>query len=308
MTGLTAELVDPPLVPGSPEWRKEITASKVSAILGLSPWQSRFSMYYDLAGMLPHDDMTPNQARGHYLEEAVCQWFADQYSVYLRPGRCWRSVVHPWMVASPDRLAYPNRYARRAHAVVEAKTAGDYGDWGGDGGDDIPPHYRAQVVWQLDTLGLKVGHVAVLLPRLSFRAYTINHDQDEADWMRQEVLTFLDTLPGGPNEQVPDIDTDDSTYKALRQLNPAMEEDVEVPVTLELAQRFIGTYQQEKDSKEALVGVKSEMAQIMGTAKKAVLLREGRDPLVIATRQQKGGGLPYVAAPRTLPTWEDLLV
>lgn len=309
MSGLAAELVDPPLVPGSPEWRAEVTASKVSAILGLSPWTSRFTIWHEMAGYIPHDDneMTTNQARGHYLEDAIGQWFADQYTVHLRPGKCWRSREHSWMVVSPDRLVYPHRYARTPQAVLEVKTAADFGDWGPDGGDDIPPHYRVQVVMQLDTLGLPVGHVAVLLPRLAFRAYTIHHDPGEAAWIRDEVVKFRDTLPGGPNEQIPDLDDSDSTYSTLRKVSPDIEErDIEIP--LDLAQRFIDGIRDSKAAQAAELSVKSAMLQHMGTAKRAVLLREDRDPLVIATRQRKGAGSPYVAAPRTLPTWEDLLV
>src|SRR3954471_19969600 len=224
MTGVQADLVDPPLVPGSPEWRREVTASKVAAILGLSPWKSRFAMYYDMAGLLPPEDMTVNQARGHYLEHAIGQWFADQYGVHLRPGKCWRSREHPWMVVTPDRLIYPHRYSRTPQAPLEIKTSGDYDNWCPDGSDEIPPYYRCQLVMQMDALGLPIGHLAVLLPRLAFRAYTIHFDHEEAAWMRKEVLDFVATLPGGPNEQVPDIDSDDSTYSALRRLHPLVED------------------------------------------------------------------------------------
>lgn len=307
MTGLQADLVDPPLIPGSPEWHREITASKVSAILGLSPWKSRFAQYYDMAGLLPPVDMTTNQARGHWLEDAIARWFADQHGVHLRPGKCWRSREHPWMVVTPDRLIFPHRYGRQPQAVLEIKTSGSNEEWGPDGSDEIPPHYRVQIMLQLDCLGLPVGYCAVLLSRLQFRSYTIRHDPDEAAWIRQEVLKFRDTLPGGPNEQVPDIDEDDSTYQALRAMHPNME-DRDVPISPELARRFIETKQHQLQSKAAWTGMQSEMAQVMGSAKRAVLIREGQDPLVIATRKRSGSGDPYVAAPQTLPPWEALLV
>jgi putative phage-type endonuclease len=294
MTGLAADLIDPPLVPGSPEWQREITASKVAAILGLSPWTSRFTVYHELAGMLPRGDMTVNQARGHYLEEAIGQWFADQYSVHLRPGKCWRSKEHPWMVVSPDRLVFPHRYSRTPQAVVEIKTSGSYDGWGPDGSDEIPPYYRCQLVMQMDALGLSVGHLAVLLPRLSFRGYTIWFDREEAAWMRKEVLDFVSTLPGGPNEQIPDIDATDSTFEALRQLNPLIE-DREVVMPLDLARRLLDRVDCAKAAKEALVEAKNETALLMGNARKAVVPIEGQDSLVIATRTTKGGGTPYVA-------------
>lgn len=299
MSKLLADVVDPPLVPGSPEWCREVTASKVSAILGLSPWTSRFTVWHELAGQLPHDDLqTVNQARGHYLEEAVAQWFVDEYRVHLRPGRCWRSKVYPWMVVSPDRLVVAHRNGRKPVSVVEIKTAADYGDWGPDGSDDVPPHYRTQVIVQLDALGLPVGYLAALLPRLALRAYRINYDPEEAAWIREQVTEFMATLPGGPNEQVPDIDESDSTYETVRRLHPEIE-DREVEVPEELGRRLLDSVDMAKAADSALVGVKSEVAVLMGTAQRAVVPVEGDKPLVIATRQAKGGGNPYVAPSRS---------
>jgi putative phage-type endonuclease len=283
----------PDLEPGTPEWLQLMTASKVAAVLGLSPWESRFSLYYRMAGQLDASPQTKATERGHYLEDAVAGWLADQYP-HLRFGRTgsWVNKTRPWQCATPDRIV---RDGRRAVAVAEVKTAADWEEWGPDGSDEIPPYYRAQVVWQLDTLGLPVGYVAVLLPRLQLRAYTVRYDQGEAEWIRGEVAAFLDSLPGGPAEQAPDIDEHDQTYVALRQLHPDISEE-EMDVPLELARPYCDAVTALRAAEAEHQLRRSELAAHMGDAKKAVV--HGR---TIATRQSVRGGTPFVKAATRLP-------
>lgn len=283
----------PDLEPGSPEWLQLMTASKVAAVLGLSPWESRFSLYYRMAGQLEAKPETPRTQRGHYLEDAVAAWLADQYPMlrFSRTGS-WVNKARPWQSATPDRVV---RDGRRAVGVAEIKTAADWEEWGPDGSDEIPAHYRTQVVWQLDTLGLDVGYIGVLLPRLQLRAYTIRPADGEAEWIRGEVRAFLDSLPGGPAEQEPDIDDHDETYVAVRQLHPQIsDEEVEVP--LELAQPYCAAVTALRGAENEHQLRRSQLAQHMGDAKKAVFGGQ-----TIATRQSVRGGTPFVKAATRLP-------
>jgi putative phage-type endonuclease len=142
------------LTPGSPEWLRELTASKVAAVLGLSPWESRFSLWYRMSGALFPEPQTPQQERGLYLENAVVAWLADQYRLTVVPGLCWRNHARSWQVASPDGLVVPGDVKMwpplHATAVVEVKTAAKFEEWGPYGSDEIPAHYRAQAVWHLE--------------------------------------------------------------------------------------------------------------------------------------------------------------
>ncbi len=90
------------LDPGSEAWLREMTASKVPAVLGLSPWESRFSLWYRMAGLVPAQDETAAMARGNYLEDAVARWVADQHRLVIHEGLTWRNKARPWQVASPD--------------------------------------------------------------------------------------------------------------------------------------------------------------------------------------------------------------
>lgn len=283
----------PNLEPGSPEWLQLMTASKVAAVLGLSPWESRFSLYHRMAGYLAAKPETVATRRGGYLEDGVAAWLADQYP-HLRFGRTgtWVNKARSWQCATPDRIV---RVGRRAVAVAEVKTAADWEEWGPDGSDEIPAYYRAQVVWQMDCLGLPAGYVAVLLPRLQMRGYVVRYDRDEADWIRGEARAFLDSLPGGSAEAPPDIDAHDETWQTVRQLHPDIsDEEFEVPaaVAVPFCEAACGLRAAENEWQLR----RSQLGHLMGSAKKAVI--DGR---TIATRQSTNGGTPYLVAARSLP-------
>jgi putative phage-type endonuclease len=282
------------LVPGTPEWLREMTASKVAAVVGLSPWQSRFSLWFEMAGQVPHPGPSVQMERGHYLEDAIARWLSDQYGFSTLAGMCWRNRARPWQVASPDRLALPvgGRVARDAHAVVEVKTAADYGEWGPDGTDEIPPHYRVQAVWQCDTLGLPQAYVGVLLPRLEFRGYVIRPADGEAEWLRQEARAFLDSLAA---QEPPDVDEHSATYAALRVLHPSIvpkgQEGSDVPVGADLAVPYARSVLALKAAETEYGLQRNKLAVHMGTARRAVY-----DDRTVAIRQPGPTGTPYPKA------------
>lgn len=288
----------PDMQPGSPEWLRLMTASKVAAVIGVSPWESRFSLWHRLAGQLEAKPSTAGTRRGHYLEDGVAAYLGDQHPG-LRFGRTgtWVNKARDWQSATPDRIA---RAGRTAVAVVEVKTAADDAEWGPDGTDQIPPYYRAQVVWQMDTLGLPAAYVGALLPRLQLRAYTIDYDRAEAEWLRAQARMFLNSLPGGSAEAVPDIDGHDATYAAVRQLHPDIDDrDVEVPTGLAAAYCAAVSGLRAAEDEHALR--RAQLADLMGDAKTALWVDDVNVAHRIAGRQAKGTGTPFVKAASKLP-------
>jgi putative phage-type endonuclease len=293
----------PDLQPGSEAWQRRMTASKVAAVLGLSPWESRFSLWHRMAGLIDPQEPTDATRRGHYLEDAVAQWWADQHPDLLAgDGGAWEHPDRPWQAASPDRLCYagPVRDDDAGPvAVLEVKTTADADEWGPGGTDQIPPHVRVQVVWQLDTLGLPVGYVAALLPRLEFREYRIDYNPDEAAYIRAEARAFLDSLPGGPAEQRPDLDAHGATYQAVRVLHPDID-GTDSPVPHWLARSYCAAVTDLRKATKTHDYWRTVLADHMRTAKRARY-----DGHTIADRRGKNGAPPYVQAATKLPAIPD---
>lgn len=296
----------PKLEPGSPEWMSKMTASKVAAVLGLSPWESRFSLWHKMAGLVEHDSVGNDATRrGHYLEDGVARWFADQHPEFtVEPGKAWAHRERDWQAASPDRLLLVDvpreGFSRnlKPAALLEIKTAASDVEWGEPFTDEIPPYYRAQVVWQMDTLGIPVCYVAVLLGGLRFAEYRVDYNADEAVYIRGEAKAFMDSLPGGPAEQRPGIDDHSETYVALKAINPDIDGDIEVPD--ELAVRWCQAVTAKREAESAHDLARNELVDYMGTARRAMWLGKS-----IATRQRSRSGDPFIKAATRLPVSDN---
>lgn len=288
-----------PLIPGSAEWLRHMSASKIAAVVGLSPYESRFSLYHRMAGLIPPEPESDILRRGHYLEPSIAAWFADQHpELNVAPAPTFVSPHDPDFTATPDRVLTDDT----GHVVrlLECKSAASSDeDWGEPGTDQIPPGYRAQVIWQLDCAGLQVCHVAVLGSYLEFTEYVVHHDPDEAAYLRREGRVFLDSLPTGPSPERPSLDAHTATYQAVRQLHPDID-DVDVELEAAVVRDFCIAKERLTDAERHLQHAKNAVADALGSGRRARFLNK-----TIAYRQAKGEGVPYLVAGRSLPTFED---
>ena len=204
--------------PGSREWNRLITASKVPAILGLSPWQSPYSLWMQMSGRIDATPETATTRRGHYLEAGVLAWWLDQHPevVHHVPQYYATRPSLPWAAATLDALVITDDVTR---LVVEVKSAAYRDGWGEPGTDEIPEHYKAQVHWQLAMMPeASRAYVAVLFGQgLEFTEYVIEHDPEtEAALVR--ICEAFHTSLGA--EDPPPLDDSVATWDAVRRLHP----------------------------------------------------------------------------------------
>lgn len=282
------------LEPGSAGWLKKMSASKVSAVLGLSTYDSPFSIWHKMKGTVAPEPVNDQMLRGHYLEPAICAWFADQHPDWdLEPGGTWQSIEDEWAIASPDRRV--SKTARGWDSLLEIKSDDRLYLWGEPGSMDVPVDVRAQCLWQLFVTGYDVCHVAMIGPYLEFAEYVVKRDETDIALIRDRAIEFLRTLAA--NERPP-IDGHTVTYQVVRELHPEIDgEDVEIDAAL--AREYCDAKRLAKRAKEAEQLWTSVLADHLGTAKRA---RFGNQ--TIAQRQAKGDGAPYLVAGRNLPTFE----
>lgn len=225
------------LPPGAPEekWlaarREGIGASEIAAVLGLSPWESPFSLYHRKANGWEMSDAEHLEA-GRRAEEMIALWFRDRMDTGIRPAGLYQNADRPWQLATPDRLVL-DEATGEVVATLECKHPYSWDGFGDDGTDDIPVYYRAQKLWQLDTLGLDVGYLAAYTQH-RLRIYAIRRDERDLAMMREAGRRFMARLAAG---DVPDLDDHTATVTTLKKLHPSVE-DVEVEVSLDLAEGY----------------------------------------------------------------------
>src|SRR5215831_16000965 len=186
--------------PDAPEWlelrRSGITASDLPAIMGLVSWDSPWALYHRKRGTLPEVEQSDRMRLGSWLEESIASAWSHpgpkMLDAWMDDPGLWASDERPWQMATPDRVLCSFQTEHRDSvpvAVLECKTSATRDGWGSGWGSDcdatcltashdvVPAYVRAQVLWQMDTLGVATGHVAVVfLPSGEFRSYTISHD------------------------------------------------------------------------------------------------------------------------------------
>lgn len=266
-------------VPGSPEWDEArsgltVTATEIAAILGLSPYQSRFSLWHKKAG-LPTPPWVDNPAAewGNRLEDAVATKFADEHPDLIPcPTGTWRHRDRAWQVATPDRLLHPAPLnvltPTGPCGIFEAKTS-PYGDgWGPAGSDEIPIHYRCQILWQQDTTGLTApAHLAVLIGGVDYREYVVEYDAAEAVMVRDAAQAFLHDVEHGIR---PPIDGADATYQTIR-VQPDGLDDVDVDIPPADATRYEQAQRAAKQAADELTAAKGVVLDHIGTGRRAVV-------------------------------------
>lgn len=284
------ELLPPGTGPHDERWhqlrREGVTASEIAVVMGISPYDSPFSLYWAKVNDWRWDgnDLT---SVGSHLEDAIAEWWMAACdpleNLAMAPAGLYAHPGRPWQIATPDRLlrlACPGDGCDGSGsytsgrltfecpdcdgtggplaALLECKwVAHSWDGWGEPGTDDIPVHYRAQVLWQADVLGVSTVYIAALGPG-GFRSYTVRiDDAAEADLevMRAAGAAFaLQVHEGHP----PDLDGHDATISTLSRLYPEVG-DGEVQVSAELAERY---RQARTDRDEAKTRVAECEAQI----------------------------------------------
>jgi putative phage-type endonuclease len=287
-TGVTRAVSVPDLTPGTPEWLQLMTASKVAAVLGLSPFESRYSLWQRMAGHLPPVPESTVMRRGHYLEPAVRAWYADQHpDLAITETGTWRSLDDPRFAATPDGLAHGDA---PAPILLEFKTASDDSQWGKAGTDEIPPAYRVQVMWGLHVLGLRTAHVAVLTAFLEFREYVISYDDFEAGLLVDAVTEFLDSITTGT---APDLDGHDETYRAVRALHPDID-DTAVELPADVAVAYAEAVAAIEAAEAAKTAASAAVIDAMGSARRATY---GGAPVAMRV-PGRGDAAPYLTKSR----------
>lgn len=232
--------------------RAGIGASEIAAVLGISPYESPFSLYWRKVNGWEIED-TEDMEAGRRMESAIADWAADRIDpngqLVIHPAGLYRSAERPWQLATPDRLIcdpqlhddpFPDDPTyRHEHpnsntlAVLECKHPYNWDEFGEDGTDEIPVYFRSQLLQQMDTLDVGEGYLAAYTSH-QLRIYHLRRDPKDIAVMRAAGARFWQRITDG---DIPDVDEHHATAATLRQLHPSVE-DYDVQVSLELAEGY----------------------------------------------------------------------
>lgn len=258
------------IVPRTPEWYEArlrgVTATEIGIILGLSPYVSPFTLWHHkrTGGFEQQENLA--MRIGRKMEEIICDEFADQHrpEYIIIDGGFWANDERPWQLATPDRLMLHPRTLER-FATVEAKNAMDRSAWGPEGSDLVPLHYRTQVLWQMDVLGVERAFLPVLFER-RYVEFMVERDDNDLTMMRKAAEEFMDSLSG---DTPPDVDWTRSTSMTLKSLYPLSTEE-SVDVGSDLAWEYVVAGEAYRHAEQAKKLAENRLRKALRENKRAV--------------------------------------
>jgi putative phage-type endonuclease len=191
------------------KWRREsITGSDVSSIVGLNPWKSALTLYYEKTGELLEREATTRMMLGNYLEAGIAEMFQDlnpNLKVHRDIGT-WAKVDAPVYKANPDGVIEDQLGNL---SILEIKHTSQW--W-----NEVPMHYQLQVMWYQYVLGLKNPATLVAVTGGDLREFVVEYDETLIDKALEAVNLFLGLLNLGV---APDYDGSASTYETIREIS-----------------------------------------------------------------------------------------
>ena len=160
-----------------------IGASEVGALLGLSPFDTPFSLFLKKTKQLPPEPENEAMRLGHLLEPVVAQlWEEATGEKVIKASAADIIYVHPehdFMRVTPDRIV------RGRKKLLEIKTTALDIDEG-----ELPPHWVAQCMYQMYVTGIHDCDLAWLVRGRYFGYANIAYDPEFAEFIAARVKEF----------------------------------------------------------------------------------------------------------------------
>lgn len=235
-----------------------IGASEIAAVLGISPYDSPFSLYWrKKLGTVT--EMTEAMEWGLRHEATIAAKLAENHpELSVAPGGLYRHPQHRWMLATPDLLAGDD--------LAQIKTTRSWDGWGEPGTDQIPAHYAAQVQQEMTVMGARRCWVPVLCGGNSYREYLVEWNPEDAALITEAGAAFMQRLA---DDNPPDLDGSAATTAALKELHPTVVDEV-VTIPQALADQYHTRRALLDDAKAALAEVENQIRALLGDARTAV--------------------------------------
>lgn len=235
------------------ERKKGIGGSDASAILGLNPWATPYTLWADKTGRLPDKPDNEAMRQGRDLEQYVAERFMEITDKKVR-----RKTQ---MLRNPDyTFAHANvdRWVVGENAGLECKTTSIMNLKRFRNGE-FPETYYCQCMHYMAVTGADRWYLAVLILNQGFHYFTIERDQDEINALMSAEKEFWQYVK---TDTPPPLDGLPATTDAL---NTIYAEGIsnQSPVELFGRGKIIDDYLSIKDKIKALEQEKETFEQIL---------------------------------------------
>ena len=185
-----------------------IGGSDVAALVGLSKWDTPYSVYRSKVEPISDEDAEEKEYQywGTVLEDVVAKEYAKRSGNKVqRVNVQMAHPDHPFMTANIDRAVVNPDIAGNVRwkegrlttdKVLECKTSNAFaaGDWGDTGTDDVPDYYLIQCQWYLGITQAETVDLAVLIGGSDFRTYTIGRNDDLIEDLQEVAADFWELV------------------------------------------------------------------------------------------------------------------
>lgn len=220
------------------EWlnhrKRGLGGSDISAILGLSPWNSAVELWLNKTGQ-KKDIPESNEAMewGSRMEAILRDYFTEVTNKeVIQIHAILQHPEIPYLLADIDGLTYTDD---GEPAVLELKTVSAFkeSEWS----SGVPAYYEVQIRHYLMVTGLKKAYCLALFGGNHAKIYEIDADESIEEMLLQEEKTFWSHVV---NMTKPPMDASDAAKKLLDDMfKGGIQEEVVLP---EQAIEFLDLY------------------------------------------------------------------
>jgi putative phage-type endonuclease len=197
---------------------KYIGGSDASAVIGLNPYASRYSLWAEKTGKVPGFEGNLTTKVGAYLEQLVADLFEEETGKKVRKKNSTMvNDLYPFACANVDRMIVGEKAfleIKTTNSIPLMKTLRN--------SDEFPEQYYCQVVHYLAVTGLEKAYLAVLINCRELKIYEMERDQAEIDALMGAEKEFWKLVE---TNTPPSPDGSEATSETISTLYPNANDD-----------------------------------------------------------------------------------
>lgn len=184
--------------PATYDRSKRLGGSDIAAVIGKSPWRTKFDLWKDKTTPRIPDQrpVTGPKKRGIRWEAVVGEMLVESLQAeghtveIVRTNNRYEDATHPFLAAEIDWELRLNGNPEIINAELKTVHPFKAKSWGESGGDECPVDYVAQVQHGLGVTRRRTGILAALFGADELRTYLLPADDTVIAWLRQEAVAF----------------------------------------------------------------------------------------------------------------------